>query len=755
MDLHELTGEPINPDELQIEKASELVAFLKTEAFPFACFVEASQEGDTEFVVLDIEPEVPQDTEYDIRTVERISVQFEPNDEQSPSAYALRRDFPDTPHRNITTSGQPRSLCLYEEPYTERRMRWTAAQFVRRLHEWLSLTAVGKLHDDDQPLERLFLGTPDRIVLPSKLFDPDTTAGPQRLSIYRIPKTSGPWTLVAEEVAEETRYSDNGAPRVGFAYDAAPRTHGLIRVQPQSLKELAAYLNEGDENLIGTLRERLVEWHESGQVDLDAILILLLRLPKRRSDADDVEAVEVWAFATANTIRDIGVGIGVWQEHDEGLARLLPIDEDKQGQDVELFLLNPVAALDMSTAADMNGLASRSLAKHVVVGVGALGSQVLVNLARAGQGCWTIIDEDQLLPHNVSRHALPGVAVGYSKAGVVSRFLNNLVEEEIALSIVTDALSRPCEELTSAYASAETIFDMSASVAVSRHLALGVDSEARRISLFLSPSGRDLVLLAETSDRALRLDHLEMEYYRHIVVCDKMHDHLSQRGDQIRYANSCRDVSANLPQDQVALHAAIGARAFRRATEREEGQVQIWQSEEDLTCSTLSVEVSSYVEFQVGQWTLCVSKRTLHSIKRLRQERLPNETGGVLIGAFDMQRRRLYVAHQVPSPPDSEEWPTAYIRGVVGLEETLSDISERTAGQLAYVGEWHSHPDSRSTRPSADDEELFDWLQQHRLRDGLPPVMAIVGDGNRSRWIVESMGASEEVTFSENEPGNK
>lgn len=755
MDLHELTGKPVNPDELQIEKASELVGFLKTEAFPFARFVEASREGDTEFVVLDIEPEVPQDTEYDIRTVERISVQFEPNDEHPPGAYALRRDFPDTPHRNITTSGQPRSLCLYEEPYTERRIQWTAAQFVRRLHEWLSLTAVGKLHDDDQPLERLFLGTPHRIVLPSKLFDPDAMAVPQRLSISRIARENGPWTLVAEKAAEETQYRDNGAPFVGFAYDAGPRTHGLIRVQPESLKELAAYLNEGDGNLIGTFRERLVEWKDSDEFNLDSTLILLVRLPKRRSDDDDVEAIEVWAFATANTIRDIGVSVGVWQKHDGKLARLLPVDEDKQGQDVELLLLNPVAALDMSTAADMNGLASRSLGKHVVVGVGALGSQVLMNLARAGQGCWMIVDQDQLLPHNVSRHALPGVAVGYSKAEVLSQFLNDLVEEEIALSVVEDALSKPSQELTSAYASAETIFDMSASVAVGRHLALGVDSEARRISLFLSPTGRDLVLLAESCDRAMRLDHLEMEYYRHIVVCDKMHDHLSHGGDQIRYANSCRDVSAKLPQDQVALHAAIGARAFRRAAEREEGQVQIWQSEEDLTCSTLSVEVSGYVEFQVGRWKLSVSKRTLNSIKRLRQERLPNETGGVLIGTFDTQRRRLYVAHQVPSPPDSEEWPTAYVRGVAGLKETLSDISEWTAGQLTYIGEWHSHPDSRSTRPSADDEELFEWLRQHRLRDGLPPVMAIVGDGNQTRWIVESLGASEEVTSSENELGDK
>jgi len=36
----------------------------------------------------------------------------------------------------------------------------------------------------------------------------------------------------------------------------------------------------------------------------------------------------------------------------------------------------------------------------------------------------------------------------------------------------------------------------------------------------------------------------------------------------------------------------------------------------------------------------------------------------------------VYVADTVPSPPDSKEWPTLYIRGCVGLEKEVRRIEE-------------------------------------------------------------------------------
>ena len=55
----------------------------------------------------------------------------------------------------------------------------------------------------------------------------------------------------------------------------------------------------------------------------------------------------------------------------------------------------------------------------VLVGAGALGSQIHGNLSRMGWGRWTVVDRDTLLPHNVARHRLGEHVVGVSKVRAI------------------------------------------------------------------------------------------------------------------------------------------------------------------------------------------------------------------------------------------------------------------------------------------------------------------------------------------------
>lgn len=747
VDHYDPPGTAIEVTGLRVEKTEELSILLLNGVFPYVSLVECRRMEEGEVVVLDIEPEVPQHPEHDIRMVERIAVVFDGEDRKTPEPLALRKSFPLAPHENIRPEGTPRSLCLHEERYEERRSRWTAAKFVRRLQTWLSKTARGEVHEDDQPLERLFLGTTERIVLPSTLYHTEATSVPERLLVYHAGETRGQPTLVAvqPEYAQpwEKQYS---LSFLGFAHSAEPRTHGLIRVQPQTLSELTDYLAEREEDLLSSLHARFRNWADEEYLLLDSRLIILLRVPKQRSEDGEIESVEIWAFATTKTIREIGENAGFWEMRDGSPGWLYPVDEEKRGENIQLSLLNPTEALTPSLAAEMNGLTESSKQQHVAVGVGALGSQVFLNLVRAGQGAWTVVDEDQLLPHNLARHVLPGRTVGRPKAELVAAYANSLFEDDIATSVVANVLTEKQEALGEIFGAADSILDMSASVTVARHLAVGVESQAKRVSLFLSPNGWDLALIAEPADRSLRLDQLEMEYYRALATRDDLENHLLQDGERVRYANACRDVSTELPQDLTALHAAIGARAYRRVVREDaDPRIVIWRAHEDGTVSSVTVDPSGHEEFDVGEWTISVSQRLLKNMREQRSGRQPNETGGVLIGAFDTERRRVYVVHHIPSPPDSEEWPTAYRRGIEGLQEQLSDIDRRTAGQLEYVGEWHSHPDGASTQASDDDIVLFEWLSGHRQMDGLPAVMAIAGDANRSRWFLGALGENTEI----------
>jgi integrative and conjugative element protein (TIGR02256 family) len=128
----------------------------------------------------------------------------------------------------------------------------------------------------------------------------------------------------------------------------------------------------------------------------------------------------------------------------------------------------------------------------------------------------------------------------------------------------------------------------------------------------------------------------------------------------------------------------------------------------------------------------------IQELQDARGTKLPNETGGVLLGSFDVSRRLLYVTTTTGSPPDSVEYPVHYIRGCEGLREEVRHAESRTGGMIQYVGEWHSHPDGVSCCPSGDDRTVFEWIRSYIQPGGLPPLMCIVGEG-REAWYLGEM----------------
>jgi hypothetical protein len=59
----------------------------------------------------------------------------------------------------------------------------------------------------------------------------------------------------------------------------------------------------------------------------------------------------------------------------------------------------------------------------------------------------------------------------------------------------------------------------------------------------------------------------------------------------------------------------------------------------------------------------------------------------VLIGAYDIVRKIVYIVGAITLSCDSEECPTLYIQGKRGLKFQVGRIQEFTGRQLEYVGE--------------------------------------------------------------------
>jgi hypothetical protein len=739
--------------QLTVPKARKLAVLLDQGLIDYATPIECRRCADGEVVVFDVEVELGQLRVHPIERRERIAALFYANDDQMPETLALRHDFPLVPHLNLRLQDLPRSLCLYDQPYSELKRQWTAPRFVERVRTWLALTAKGKLHGEDQPLEPLIWGHVGHIVLPEDLFDREDGISDGLLVT--------PVSTVPTDYFLKADYGNKGRDeRPALAYvtcvlTTAPQTHGVIRHKPSTLQELAVFTAAAGLNFLDALRQHIeaakeaIENEQDQEIFLSASLILLLRLPKTRAAGGPVEARDIWAFLTSKTVREVGIEIGLWTEIHGALGREPSPPPERNGQDVGLDLLNPVLNLSRRSAAIFNGRRDDpSDASITCVGAGALGSQVILNLARTGFGRWIIVDNDRLFPHNLVRHGLPGYAVGFPKGATVAHIANSFTGDHDTFSAVEADVLKPgghADQVAEAMQNCDVILDMSASVSVARHLTNGVESAARRLSMFVNPSGHDLVLLAEDSARSAPLDALEMQYYRALVCREALAGHFQRRDGNHRYGQSCRDVTSRIPQDQMALHAAIGSRALCQALSDDQSQITVWRADDHMAVTRIPIEPSDVLTWSICDWTVHTDSHLLGRLTELRQTRLPNETGGVLIGSYDLERRIAYIVDTLPSPPDSDEWPTLYIRGARGLKRRVDEIAAATDGALHYIGEWHSHPGLCTTTPSDDDLMVFAWITELMHADGFPAMMVIAGSHGRASCFLGEMARRENL----------
>ncbi len=624
-------GEPSTVPLLVVPKARQLAEYLAAGHNPWTRLVEvkmAGGEDETNTVVFDVEVELSQTTVHDIHPVERICVSFSAADLNWPEVLALRTDFPYVPHLNLRDTEFPRSLCLYDDNYLEQKMRWTAISVVARVRDWLRDTATGTLHGQDQPLEPIFLGTRAVLVLPSDTFSGDL-GSPKHLEIgFRDHGERGQVFLATRPAPG---FADPKGRFVAATLICPPIVHGVIRSLPRTLLDLHRFAMQAGLDLLRALRDRFAAWGRDSSV-LDSHLVLVVAFPKLRSSTAAVEAWDTWAFVTNETAGVIGEALGLWQLQGNVPGILIGgTPDEEQASTISMMALNPTYALSRAGAAAANGieLEDRRIA---AVGMGALGSQITATLVRAGYGRWTLVDADVMLPHNAARHELDHTAVGWPKAMAMKAITDRMLTEPCVEGFVFADVLVPGDQATplaSCFQQADTIADFSASLAVARHVCCDIVSPARRLSAFLNPTGTDLVVLAEDVNRRIPLDCLEMQYYREVLNRPELAGHFARQDGRVRYARSCRDISSVLPEDQVAFHAAVGARAVRAALAQDEASIGIWSSASDLTTRAVHILPEPSAVLKIGEWTLITDELLLTKLQRVRDKKLPNETGGV------------------------------------------------------------------------------------------------------------------------------
>jgi proteasome lid subunit RPN8/RPN11 len=104
-----------------------------------------------------------------------------------------------------------------------------------------------------------------------------------------------------------------------------------------------------------------------------------------------------------------------------------------------------------------------------------------------------------------------------------------------------------------------------------------------------------------------------------------------------------------------------------------------------------------------------------------------HETGGILVGRYSEFGDRVTVAEATTAPADSQAFPAAFVRGVVGLSRRLRLAWKRG---LYYVGEWHYHPYASPQPSGRDIAQIIDFSRDGRYQ--CPhPILVIVGGNPR------------------------
>lgn len=359
---------------------------------------------------LEIEVERPQDLAHPIQGIEPVAVVFSNRDEK-PAVLALREDFPDTFHQNATPPDSPASLCIDNRSWAETKLTYTPRNLGRQIQLWLSKAASGELHDTSLPPEPFFFPEQHTLILPAASVAP----GGDQLPLMGYIREENPGVILAE--LDTTKAGRGKAGFTVLRFDAQPRTVGRMRHAPQTLGALADELKSRGLDLFAELKTRFRIWSAQGHPDgwrLFHKLILIIGFPG--TDERGRTSTDIRAFLTGETAGRIGEILGVLFLQNspviggpKSYVQKIGAPDGKSPADVVIGPVSVHLSYDRAIAGRIAGRDVEDRRHALLIGAGAIGSQIALNLAREGLFSWTIVDGDTLFPHNMARHALlPG-----------------------------------------------------------------------------------------------------------------------------------------------------------------------------------------------------------------------------------------------------------------------------------------------------------------------------------------------------------
>ena len=127
--------------------------------------------------------------------------------------------------------------------------------------------------------------------------------------------------------------------------------------------------------------------------------------------------------------------------------------------------------------------------------------------------------------------------------------------------------------------------------------------------------------------------------------------------------------------------------------------------------------------------TAWISKTALVFMVKEFLRKLPNETGGVLVGYWLEDSEGVVITDVVGPGPGAKHGKISFVPDASYHESEIARLYEESGRLHTYLGDWHSHPDS-TTRLSLTDRHTLLKIAKHVDARVSTPLMAVVGESD-------------------------
>jgi integrative and conjugative element protein (TIGR02256 family) len=741
-------GEPLlglNADLLKLQRSQlTFKACLKNEAFiVIELRQKNSPENQIEIIVVDCTNDhIPSQNKVGIQYKERLALVFSADDSLIPEVRVLRKSFPDTAHQNLVAIGEPKSLCLYSEHWFKVTREWTPQKHLNKILWWLEQASLEKLHQTDQPVEHLYHNSLFKVILPSDFLE---KIKQNDLNFFLIPVSAKKMqiTMLRGFFSKIKRSIDNIIQHAAVVLHLPPIVHGKIETYPLTLGQLSDQFEARGISFMADFRDKIkmviLSQDQNTIKDYTLNVFLILQIPIKRHANSKIEIIESRGFVIKANLKLLGVAFGDFELQNGFAAPLLkPISSDKW-RDINIIPIDIVKDFSQKRAREISDIKTEDADFNgTLIGVGALGSALINIWARNGWGNWTLIDDDYLQPHNIARHLACNSQIGDYKVNAVKNIVQYIYNDDNPnlKCISANFHNNNNDEIQKTITSSDLIVDASTTLEIPRDLSF-TDDRGRAVSVFLTPSGLAAGMLFEDSEKKINLSSLEAQYYRAIITNSWGENHLNNSIVQMRTGGGCRDLSLKISNEHVQLHSANIARHIRLHHSNNNAKIQVWHIDAEAGgVSTNLINPALTLIIQQGCWRIIWDTEIQQRLQQLRAFKLPNETGGILIGYIDQKIKSIFIVDALPAPIDSISDPQGFVRGTSQVKEAVISAQNRTDGIVSYIGEWHSHPNGVSANPSDLDMKLVNGLSRQLYDDGQPGVILIISDMHEN-WVIK------------------